>query len=413
MSNNYDSFGDDDGDTSSILDGYESDDVIRDNPDLLSRRPNEFEYNPSSPSDVDPEHWTDVFVSSVGVDVHFSIDTATKASWEQAIGDIKEVRGRLAELVSSRLDSDDIKHDASGDVNVSFENLFDLVFGFESGEFGRVFARELGLDHKLYLKFLGTLFLQMSYKESPSQLFADDSELKSSLFIEKREYITIWQDIANKGRITASSYVNNTRREEYLWMKCERACNIFLRDVGISGSNRLKIHSLDDDKIWQEQSGRNTVDTYDLLNTTHNRDNRKGLISHTNVSLPLLLPLYFRFQRKGETAVDCFIHIYQGMFQGPSLIRDVPDLNGNKNHSDRGYTNHQTVFKFLIPGGASLTNTIKRSFPNPYIWGMKTSDDDKRTKLDEKGCPALFFEGNHSYWKESLCPCLSNWDKKY
>ncbi len=185
MSNNNDSFGDDDGDTS-------SDDVIRDNPDLLSRRPNEFEYNsiPSSPSDVDPDHWTDVFVSSLGVDVHFSIDTATKASWEQAIGDIKEVRGRLAELVSSRLDSDGIKHNASGDVNVSFENLFDLVFGFESGEFGRVFARELGLDHKLYLKFLGTLFLQMSYKESPSQLFADDSELKSSLFIEKREYMS-------------------------------------------------------------------------------------------------------------------------------------------------------------------------------------------------------------------------------
>ncbi len=50
-------------------------------------------------------------------------------------------------------------------------------------------------------------------------------------------------------------------------------------------------------------------------------------------------------------------------------------LNGVVNHSgDRGgyTTTYKTVFRFLNPaGGCEFTNTIKRQFPNPFIWGMK------------------------------------------
>lgn len=65
-------------------------------------------------------------------------------------------------------------------------------------------------------------------------------------------------------------------------------------------------------------------------------------------------------------------------------------MNGISNHSDRGYTSYETIFEFLNPAGCEFTNTIKRQFPNPFIWGAtKERQNDPRTKLDEKGCASV------------------------
>lgn len=363
-----------------ILDGYESDDVLRDNPYL--QQPNHQEYPIPTSSDVDPQNWTDVLASSPGEDVGFSIDSATIFAWEKCISDVARIRKRLATLI--------FEGEIIEDGSILVDDLFDLAFGCESSEFGAIFTKELSLNEKMYLKFLGTVFLQMSYKEAPSRLFDEESHLKSSLLIEQKEFVKIWMAIARKGRIIPSAFVNESRREECFWIKCERACNNFLRDLSISGNNEDTAHSLDDDKKWLEQSGRNRDDNFGIMNTTHNRDNRKGIVAHTDVSEPLLLPLCFRFQRVGETAVDNFKAIFMHLYPGNGLGRGLPDLNGSHNHSDRGYTRYETVFKFLVPAGAEFTNTLMRVHPNPYVWGMKTSDNDRRTKLDEKGCPTLF-----------------------
>lgn len=388
MSN--DSFDDDQrsyNDDASILDGYNSDDVIRDNPYLCESH-REYQLAPTSSSTLDPKHWEDILISDPGVDVKFSIDTSTVRAWEHGIDEIKSMRERLVNLVYK----DDDLENSFEERKVSLEDLFNLGFGYEKGALGNIFARELSLEKKEYLSFLGTLFLQMSYKEAPSQLFAQDSELKSSVLTTCEKYMKLWKEIANKGRIVPDQFINQAQREEYLWMKCERACNDFLRDLSISGNNCHIRNSIDDDKQWLEQSGRNTIDDQELYNTTHNRDNRKGIIAHTDVSMPLLVPLCFRFQRKGETVVDCFRAIFEGLYRGPRLPGNLPDLSLATNHSDRGYTNCETIFDFMVPAGAEFTNTIKRAHPNPFLWQMKQGDNDTRTYLDEKGCPAIFLK---------------------
>ena len=173
-------------------------------------------------------------------------------------------------------------------------------------------------------------------------------------------------------------------------MKLERACNHFLRDLSVAGNTNDEWHALDDDKDWLEQSGRNKLDTFTVMNTTHNRDNHKGIVAHTSVSTPMLVPLCFRFQRQGETVVDNFRLIFQSLYPGVGLGDNIPDLNGISNHSDRGYTSYETIFEFLNPAGCEFTNTIKRQFPNPFIWGVtKERQNDPRTKLDEKGCASV------------------------
>ena len=88
----------------------------------------------------------------------------------------------------------------------------------------------------------------MSYKEAPSQLYAEESEWKKSILLEKESYLNIQKDIANKGRIIPSAFVSESQREECLWIQSERSANNFLRDLNVSGNTENEWHSLDDDK---------------------------------------------------------------------------------------------------------------------------------------------------------------------
>ena len=139
---------------------------------------------------------------------------------------------------------------------------------------------------------------------------------------------------------------------------------------------------MDDDKIWLENSGKNDEDHFGLRKVTHVKDNRKGIISHTAVSLSTIMPLGYLFERKGNNAVGCFQQLFSKMFP-PNDFDTLPDLNRVTEHSDCGYTPEGTIFNFLIPTGSDFHNTCKRIEPFPLLWGMKPKRGDTRTMLKE------------------------------
>ena len=168
--------------------------------------------------------------------------------------------------------------------------------------------------------------------------------------------------------------------------------NSFFRSISIVERNDHIPVALDDDKIWVQVSEKNDEDYFGLRKVTHVKDNRKGIISHTAVSLSTIMPLAFMFERKGNNATGCFSKLFSDLFP-PNEFGRLPDLNRVTVHSDRGYTLESTIFQFLIPGGADFTNTVKRISPFPFVWGVKLKRGDMRTNLkDESGCAALYLK---------------------
>ena len=98
------------------------------------------------------------------------------------------------------------------------------------------------------------------------------------------------------------------------------------------------------------------------------------------------------------------------MFPSSGGAGDLPNLQNVTNHSDRGYTLEKTVFDFLIPAGADLTNTVKRVMPFPFLWGMKPTRNDTREVLDEKGTPAIYIKEINKKKSSCFLHCLSDWN---
>ena len=123
-----------------------------------------------------------------------------------------------------------------------------------------------------------------------------------------------------------------------------------------------------------QTSGKNDQDHFGLGKVTHVKDNRKGIISHTAVSVSTMIPLGFLFERKGNNAIGCFNQLFSRMFP-PHDYGKLPDLNRVVLHSDCGYTLESTLFDFLIPGGANFTNIFNRIATFPFLWGMKKNEE--------------------------------------
>ena len=166
----------------------------------------------------------------------------------------------------------------------------------------------------------------------------------------------------------------------------------FFRSISIVERNDHIPVALDDDKIWVQVSEKNDEDHFGLRKVTHVKDNRKGIISHTAVSLSTIMPLAFMFERKENNVTGCFSKLFSDLFP-PNEFGRLPDLNRVTAHSDRGFTLESTIFQFLIPGRADFTNTVKRISPFPFVWGVKLKRGDMRTNLkDESGCAALYLK---------------------
>lgn len=325
------------------------------------------------------EDWTDNKISEDGEECIFEIDKATKTAWKNCTSEVTFIRNQLHSLL-----------EIPETETISFDHLVDLAFGPQS-DFASAFCNDLRLDRKTFLKFLGTQFLMMSYHETPSSMYDKYSELDEKVLIDEESNMGIWKDIALKKKVSIDNFCSFSRREKCTWQVCEEAVNRFLRRISISGRTDDVSIALDDDKIWVESSGNNAADDFGLRKVTHVKDNRKGIIAHTAVSATTNIPLAFMFERKGNSATDCFKLLFGKLFP-PNNSGDLPNLNGVTNHSDRGYTIARTIFDFLLPAGADFNNTVKRIQPFPFIWGMKPSRNDQREVLDESGAPTLFIK---------------------
>ena len=334
-------------------------------------------------------NWRDCLISDPNERAIFVLDSAKKEGWKAFKEEVMYIRSGLPSLIHTR-----DENDASP---VSLKEILILIFGPNS-DFATSFCNELAIDQVTFFNFLGTLALQMSYKESPSSLHDEYSLIKDHLLIKDgAKYIGIWKKIANlKKAISSNSgdYIGNSRRPMCLWEIFEAAANKTMRKIAIAGRTDDIFMAFDDNKIWVESSGENTSDDFKLRRVTHVRDNRKEIVSHTAISVTTTLPLGFMFEKKGDKAVDCFKKVYSNLFPSSSTAssNNLPDLIGVSSYTDQGYTIWDTIKNFLLASGADFTNTVKRIMPFPYLWGMKKSDRDPRTLLEEKGAPTLFIK---------------------
>ena len=335
-------------------------------------------------------NWSDSLISDPDENIHFVFDEAIKGAWEKLQEEVSHIRQSL--LINLGKEESD---------SIQFEDLLELAFG-QNSDFTRTFCEGSKIkDRPTFLRFISTLCLQMSYKECPSSLYEDYSQLRDKVPMKKDEYMNIWKNIATGKKVSLSNFIGASRREECMWEQLERVINTLLRKITVVGRNVSISISLDDDKIWLQVSGMNLEDDFGLRRVQHVRDNRKGIVAHTAISSASNLPLHFMFERNGDGATDCFKRIFSKMFN--SNQESIPDLNGIVNHSDRGYTIQSTIFDFLIPAGCDLTHTVKRIMPFPFVWGMRISDNDVRENLDEKGAPALFVKETLSHNRLVTC----------
>lgn len=330
-------------------------------------------------SSWNPEDWSDRSVSTQGEKCIFVLDRAARNAWKSCKEEIEYLRTHLHSILNVPLTE-----------KIGLDDLISLAFGQQSN-FTTSFCNELKLDNDTFMRFIGTVCLQMSYRECPSAMYDEKySQLKDKVLMSKMKYMNIWSDIAKKRKVFIHNFVGMSRREKCIWEICEESVNHILRSVSIAGRTEDISIALDDDKIWVENTGQNAFDQFGLRKVTHVKDNRKGIVAHTAVSSSTNVPLSFVFEREGNNATQCFTALFGRMF--PSRGHDLPNLCGVKNHSDRGYTIEKTVFEFLIPAGADFNNTVKRIAPFPCVWGMKVHDSDKRTVLKEKGAPTLYIK---------------------
>lgn len=375
------------------LDGYDEDEFYALAPDPfeiemmntnsqddLYLHPSDRQSIAAAATSVMVEEWTDRPISRNGEEVEFSIDTSTIEAWNATKEEIHHLRQHVGKLLSPPLAVDE---------NINIDHLVDLCFGPRS-DFATSFCIELQLkNYDTFIKFLGNMCLQMSYGESASGLTHKFSELKGSVLMPQHEYMEIWEQIANHGKFGAKDLSSSSRRSTCLWEVCETAANTFLRKIVVADRDGDLSVALDDDKVWVESSGENGTDDFGIRRVRHTQDNRKGVISHTAVSSLTTILLGFLFEKKGATAFDCFKSLFGTIFPSTSGV-GLPNLAGVKNHSDRGYTLGDTVFKFLLPAGADFTNTVRRVSPFPFWWGPKQPQHDKRQALNPVGAPTLY-----------------------
>ena len=95
-------------------------------------------------------------------------------------------------------------------------------------------------------------------------------------------------------------------------------------------------------------------------------------------------------EKIGESSFICFTRLFNFMFGTNSGGQNVPNMQNVEIASDRGYMTIGLVFAYLITAGADLIGTVKRALSWPFTYDQKLGANDKHTKVESKGAPALF-----------------------
>ena len=117
--------------------------------------------------------WEDRLISDEDENVVFLLDESVKDAWTSFKEEVLHIRQRLRVLLNK-----DQQLSEDGDLPpIELVDLLNLAFGKDS-DFTTTFCKETGIvDRSVFLKFIATLCLQMSYKESPSCLYEEYSQL--------------------------------------------------------------------------------------------------------------------------------------------------------------------------------------------------------------------------------------------
>ena len=349
---------------------------------------------PSSSNSRDNLTWDDVPISKQGEAITFELDSIVKETWEIIKCEVEFLKNNVKKMLGIAINET---------TTISFNQIYSLSFG-KSSIFANTFCKEIGTDYESYCRFMASVTVQMAYRQSPSSMYSSSSLSRHSLIMEEDAYVGLWSQVATMKKVPANNFISDGRRHECLWEIFESAINCWLRRVTIAGRNDTIKISLDDDKIWNQQSGRNKEDQFKLRRVTHVKDNRKGIVSHTAVLSSTTMLAAFIFEKSSDTAVACMKKNFSNLFPPNAEADDtLPDLSSVEDNSDRGYTIFETVFQFLLPAGADLTNTVKRIMPFPFVWGMKVRDTDPRKVPDEHGAPTLYIR--ETMFKNRLITC--------
>ena len=317
------------------------------------------------------EKWEDV--NSFDTPTRVTIDESKKTQWEHAQEEIKFVHGRLKDL--------------TGVEDIQANDVMDYIIGPKS-VIGKFFQDTLDLTSVDYIKFMRTLAVQSAYRISSTQLFDEQSLLFKEVPMSQSEYNGIWLSISTMKRLDKKNlFIAAGRRDKCIWESLEEILNNLCRSISICNRTGKIFIALDDDKIWVSLTGVNKEDLFGLKFTTHVKANRKGLVAHTAVSTGANIPLGIIFERKKDSTFDCFKRLLTFLFER----NGVCDLRNVLLASDRGYMVPNNVFNFLIVNGANFVGTVKRMAQCwPFTFDQKTSENDKRRKVETKGPPTLF-----------------------
>jgi hypothetical protein len=173
-------------------------------------------------------------------------------------------------------------------------------------------------------------------------------------------------------------------------MDVQSAINETCRELFVIGFDSYMQVTEDDDKMHFEIT--NDADTQGLKITQHVRDNRKGTVAHTTCFTASGLPIGIEWERCFDTTTTATKRIISSQLSPMSGENEPPMLMNTEFAMDRGYITPSLLYDFLIPTGADVLGTVKRSPMFPFTYEEKMSQSDTRQSVDPAGFKTRFMK---------------------
>lgn len=314
--------------------------------------------------------WRDV-AGPNSCNVSATIDGARKALWDQAQVEIKFVRGKVKAALGMK--------------DATIRNLWDLILG----PMISLLEEKIGLDKEHLRKVIGTYTLAAAYGLSKTQVFSKNSFVKVDGLTTEQDYQDFWNSVARCGckESGKNEYVRGLRP---LWMDMQHDLNETCRKLFVEGFSGFMRVLIDDDKMHYNIE---KADTQGLKKSQHVRDNRKGFVAHTACYTASGLPIGIEWERSGDdTTAAATERLIRAQLSPMSGQHDLPMLANTEFCMDRGYCLPSLLFDFLLPSGADILGTMKRSPMFPFTYEQKLTSSDKRQLIEKKGFRNLFLK---------------------
>jgi hypothetical protein len=117
-----------------------------------------------------------------------------------------------------------------------------------------------------------------------------------------------------------------------------------------------------------------------------------GFVAHTTCFTTSGLPVGIEWERRNDTTTTATKRIIASQLSPISGENEPPMLLNTEFAMDRGYITPSLLYDFLIPTGADVLGTVKRSQMLPFTFEQKMSQGDTRQSVDPAGFKTLFIK---------------------